>query len=198
MDKSNYSVYIGNLDEKVSDRVLYDILIQAGRVIDLHIPRDRETDKPKGYAFAEYESEEVAAYAVKLFSGLVTLYKKTLKFAISRQDKSTASLPVATNPMVNSSPKPRPYHVPYDNTDFSSQSPRLTSSCRFPENKLNYVQAKVPSDVSMHQPNGYRSYHDSVNYNYSRGVFGAVLNSVSHTRSGRYERRDSLNYNPSY
>ncbi|GAY35916.1 hypothetical protein CUMW_278940 [Citrus unshiu] len=27
------NVYIGNLDEKVSERVLYDILIQAGRVL---------------------------------------------------------------------------------------------------------------------------------------------------------------------
>lgn len=73
----------GNLDERVTDRVLYDILIQAGRVVDLYIPRDRETDKPKGYAFAEFESDEVAEYAVKLFSGLVTLYKRTLKFAVS-------------------------------------------------------------------------------------------------------------------
>nr|POF25889.1 spliceosome-associated protein 49 [Quercus suber] len=52
----------GNLDERVSDRVLYDILIQAGRVIDLYIPRDKETDKPKGFAFAEYESAEVTIY----------------------------------------------------------------------------------------------------------------------------------------
>jgi len=66
----------------VSDRVLYDILIQAGRVVDLYIPRDRETDKPKGFAFAEYETEEIAGYAVRLFSGLVTLYNRTLKFAV--------------------------------------------------------------------------------------------------------------------
>lgn len=66
----------------MNDRVLYDILIQAGRVLDLYIPRDKETDKPKGFAFAEYETEEVAEYAVKLFSGLVTLYNRTLKFAV--------------------------------------------------------------------------------------------------------------------
>lgn len=77
------TVYIGNVDERVSDRVLYDILIQAGRVIDLHIPRDKETEKPKGFAFAEYETEEIADYAVKLFSGLVSLYNRTLKFAVS-------------------------------------------------------------------------------------------------------------------
>lgn len=66
----------------MNDRVLYDILIQAGRVLDLYIPRDKETDKPKGFAFAEYESEEVAEYAVRLFTGLVTLYNRTLKFAV--------------------------------------------------------------------------------------------------------------------
>lgn len=76
------SLSVGNLDERVSDRVLYDILIQAGRVVDLHIPRDKESGKPKGYAFAEYESEEITNYAVKLFSGLVTLHNRTLKFAV--------------------------------------------------------------------------------------------------------------------
>ncbi|KAK4391338.1 Splicing factor 3B subunit [Sesamum angolense] len=81
-DNSNSTVYIGNLDERVSDRVLYDILIQAGRLVDLYIPRDKETDKPKGYAFAQYESQDIAHYAVNLFSGLVTLYRRTLKFAL--------------------------------------------------------------------------------------------------------------------
>ena len=70
------------MDERVSERVLYDILIQVGRVVDLYIPRDKETERPKGYAFAEYETQEIAEYAVKLFSGLVTLYNRTLKFAV--------------------------------------------------------------------------------------------------------------------
>uniref|UniRef100_A0A1S4CI79 Spliceosome-associated protein 49-like n=1 Tax=Nicotiana tabacum TaxID=4097 RepID=A0A1S4CI79_TOBAC len=85
----NCTVYVGNLDERVSDRVLYDILIQAGRIINLYIPRDKENYKPKGFAFAKYETEEIANYAVKLFSTSVTLYGRTLKFAISRQDKSS-------------------------------------------------------------------------------------------------------------
>lgn len=88
---TNCSVYVGNLDERVSDRVLYDILIQAGFVIDLYVPRDKETDKLKGFAFVKYETEEIANYAVKLFSNLVILYNKTLKFAIAR--------PMATPPI---------------------------------------------------------------------------------------------------
>ena len=37
----------GNLDERVTDRVLYDILIQAGRVVDLPFP-DNMVDIPAG------------------------------------------------------------------------------------------------------------------------------------------------------
>ncbi|KAD1124718.1 hypothetical protein E3N88_43254 [Mikania micrantha] len=101
------TVYIGNLDERVTDRVLYDILIQAGRVVDLHIPRDRETDKPKGFAFAEYESKEIADYAIKLFTGLVTLYNRTLRFGIAGQDKSASNTQMSPIIASNSSFKSR-------------------------------------------------------------------------------------------
>lgn len=56
-------------------------MVQAGRIVDIHIPRDRETNRPKGYAFAEYETEESADYAVRLFSG-VSLNNRMLKFAV--------------------------------------------------------------------------------------------------------------------
>lgn len=82
------TLFIGNLDDKVDEKVLYEIMIQAGPLIDLYIPRDKETNRHKGYAFAEYETEEIAQYAVKLFSGLVCLYNRSVRFAISGQDKS--------------------------------------------------------------------------------------------------------------
>ncbi|XP_078440927.1 uncharacterized protein LOC144710948 isoform X2 [Wolffia australiana] len=85
------TVFIGNLDEKVTERTLYELLIQVGRVIDLHIPMDKITNRHKGYAFAEYETEEIAKYAVRLFSGLVSLHNKTLRFSMSGQDKQNAS-----------------------------------------------------------------------------------------------------------
>ncbi|XP_006645105.1 splicing regulator RBM11-like isoform X3 [Oryza brachyantha] len=103
------TVYIGNLDEKVTERVLYEVLVQAGRVVDLYIPCDRETSCPKGYAFAEYETEEIAQYAVRLFSGLVRLYGKPLKFAISGQDKPTSNGKETSNPVM---PKLNPVPLP--------------------------------------------------------------------------------------
>ncbi|CAK9313956.1 unnamed protein product [Citrullus colocynthis] len=136
------TVYVGNLDERVSDRVLYDILIQAGRVVDLHIPRDKESGKPKGFAFAVYENEEITNYAVKLFSNLVTLHNRTLKFAVSGQDKSSPSITSSSNV----SHKSRSYIVPGYSNEISQHSNHLSTSCRFSTYPENHVEDKTFGD----------------------------------------------------
>ncbi|XP_008807001.1 splicing factor 3B subunit 4 isoform X1 [Phoenix dactylifera] len=176
------TVYIGNLDEKISERVLYDILIQVGRVIDLYIPRDKETNRHKGYAFAEYETEEIAEYAVKLFSGLVRLNNKTLKFAISGQDKPSQNTisPITPKPF-SPLPKPLPMHsVHAPDTDASRANP-VTTAQELINYRVSggthsispaYPQASAEGLISRGLCNG--------NYEYSRRVLGAMLNNVSH------------------
>ncbi|KAL1823499.1 hypothetical protein DCAR_0311404 [Daucus carota subsp. sativus] len=161
------TVFIGNLDERVSDRVLYDILIQAGRVVDLYIPRDRETDRPKGFAFAEYETQEIADYAVRLFSGLVTLYNRTLRFAISGQDK----------PAFGSAPKVRQYNDSEDITPHSAPH----SSYMFSSQRSGYAQVRTPPGVS-HEYNRPRS-SDRNGYTYNGGrLFGSAFDSTTRSR----------------
>ncbi|KMZ66209.1 Splicing factor 3b subunit 4 [Zostera marina] len=87
------TIYIGNLDEKVTERVLYDILIEAGRIVDLYLPQDKDSGHHKGFAFAEYETEEIANYALRLFSGVVYLCNKLVKFGMSGQDRSSQRKP---------------------------------------------------------------------------------------------------------
>ncbi|CAL5095075.1 unnamed protein product [Urochloa decumbens] len=157
------TVFIGNLDDRVPERVLYEILIQVGRVVDLHIPRDKETNRQKGYAFAEYETEEIAQYAVKLFSGLVRLHNKTLRFAISGQDKvdrpsSNGSMPV---------------------------TPRIAGYGISPNHSYGtHPQAPSSGLPGRELSNG--------TYEYSRRVFGSVMDDVS-----RRATREPVPY-PSY
>lgn len=82
---------VGNLDEKVDERVIYEIMMQAGPLANVYIPRDKETGRHKGYGFAEFTTEKSAQYAVSLFSGLVSLHKKLLRFSISGQGKETVT-----------------------------------------------------------------------------------------------------------
>ncbi|KAE8655921.1 RNA recognition motif-containing protein [Hibiscus syriacus] len=147
---SSCSVYIGNLDERVCHRVLYDILIQAGKVVDLYIPRDKETDKPKGFAFVEYENEDVADYAIRLFSGL-----------ISGQDKASQNpLSAAT------SATSRQYHGVVNHIEISQQLKRSSTPSRIPDYSAHYTQVLHPPGVSHHS-NGYRSRFNDTNYEYS-------------------------------
>ncbi|XP_059641632.1 uncharacterized protein LOC132283655 [Cornus florida] len=192
-ENASRTVYIGGLDERVSERVLYDILIQAGRVVDLYIPRDKETEKPKGFAFAEYETDEIANYAVRLFSGLVKLHNRTLKFAISGQDKPSPSLSTATKSTLNSSPRPTPHLVTFNNTEGSPNSVRSSTLCR---QEINYAQEPAPPGVTP-PPNGYRSHSDGNSYGYTRRVFGAALDNISQSRLSRSNTNNSINY-PSY
>ncbi|KAK9748957.1 hypothetical protein RND81_02G092800 [Saponaria officinalis] len=179
------TVFVGNLDERVTERVLYDILIQAGRVVDLHIPKDKETDKHKGYAFAEYETEEIADYATRLFSGLVTLYSRTLRFAISGQDKAPAKTASASRYTSNSPNSSRFNPGPLNSMEDPYQPTRFSSSGRRPTNPAHHESELLPPGVEP-DSGAYRSRHESYNYDYSRRVFGATLDDMGRSRSGRY------------
>ncbi|CAB4289016.1 unnamed protein product [Prunus armeniaca] len=192
---SKSSVYIGNLDERVSERVLYDILIQAGRLVDLHIPRDKETDRPKGYAFAEYESEDIAEYAVRLFSGLVTLYNRTLKFAISGRDKPSLNTPSTVASASSFSHKLRSAPSPINSMEISPNSIGL-STPRISDFPLNYPPVPTPPGVNK-QSNGYGLPNNGNNYEYSRRVIGATLDTISRSRSRRHDMSNPISY-PSY
>lgn len=193
----NSTVYVGNLDERVTDRVLYDILIQAGRVVDLYIPKDKDTDRPKGYAFAEYETEEIAEYAVRLFSGLVTLYNRTLKFAMSGQDKSSPNLTTAAaTPLSSPSFQQMPRPLLSEYVEISQRSMKLSMSSRLAATPINNDQEPPPPGVS-HRSSGNMIHLGSNGYDFSRRVFGATMESTNHSRSGRYDTSSPITF-PSY
>ena len=45
----------------------------AGKVLDAKVPTDRETGRPRGFAFVEFEDDDAAAKSISLLNG------KTLK-----------------------------------------------------------------------------------------------------------------------
>ncbi|KAJ4713859.1 Splicing factor 3B subunit 4 [Melia azedarach] len=185
---SGCNVYIGNLDERVSERVLYDILIQAGRVLDLYIPRDKETDKPKGFAFVEYETQEIADYAIKLFSGIVTLYNRTLKFALSGQDKISQNPSGSITPLSSRKSRSDPVPVPVNSMETSHHSMRISAPCRVSANPATHYSSEEPPPPGVTpQNNGYGTHLNVTNYEYSRRVFGTTMDSISRSRSRRYD-----------
>jgi hypothetical protein len=61
-------VFVGNLDFKTTRDEVEALFAQVGAVRDVFLPMDRETGRPRGFAFVEYESDEHAAQAIEKFN----------------------------------------------------------------------------------------------------------------------------------
>lgn len=80
------TIYIGNLDERVTDSLVWELFLQAGRIVNVHLPKDRVTQSHQGYGFVEFNSEEDAEYAARIMNQ-VRLYGKPIRVNKASADK---------------------------------------------------------------------------------------------------------------
>lgn len=62
------TLYVGNLDERCTDSLVWELMLQAGPVVNVHLPKDRVTQAHQSYGFVEFASEEDADYAAKIMN----------------------------------------------------------------------------------------------------------------------------------
>jgi RNA recognition motif-containing protein len=62
-------VFVGNLSFDVTRDELVEAFGAVGRVVDAKVPTDRETGRPRGFAFVEFESDEVAERCIQQMNG---------------------------------------------------------------------------------------------------------------------------------
>ena len=63
------SIYVGNLSYDVTREDLNDVFGEYGTVKRVHLPVDRETGRPRGFAFVEMETEAEEASAIDDLNG---------------------------------------------------------------------------------------------------------------------------------
>ena len=63
------SIYVGNLSYQVNQEDLTEVFTEYGTVKRIHIPSDRETGRPRGFAFVEMESEANEQKAIDALDG---------------------------------------------------------------------------------------------------------------------------------
>ncbi|TYZ67080.1 hypothetical protein PybrP1_003875 [[Pythium] brassicae (nom. inval.)] len=80
------TLYVGNLDDKVSEELLWELMLQAGAVSNVHMPRDKVTNTHQNYGFVEFRTEECAEYALKVLN-MVQLYGKVMRVKKASHDK---------------------------------------------------------------------------------------------------------------
>ncbi|XP_078490543.1 splicing factor 3B subunit 4-like [Ciona intestinalis] len=88
------TVYVGGLDEKVAEPLLWELFLQAGVVVSTHMPKDRISGSHQGYGFVEFLAEEDADYAIKILN-MIKLYGKPIR--VNKASSHQKNLDVGAN-----------------------------------------------------------------------------------------------------
>ncbi|KAG8954737.1 hypothetical protein FRC04_011170 [Tulasnella sp. 424] len=93
------TVYLGNLDERCTDALVWELMLQAGPVVNVHLPKDRISQAHQGYGFCEFLTEEDAEYACKIMNQ-IKLWGKPIRVNKASSDKK--QLDVGANLFIGS------------------------------------------------------------------------------------------------
>ncbi|KAG7707097.1 hypothetical protein KL932_004855 [Ogataea haglerorum] len=72
------SLYLGNLDPKVDETLLYELFVQFAPVKSIRLPKDKVLRTHQGYGFVEFFNVKDCEYVLNICSGL-SLYDKVLR-----------------------------------------------------------------------------------------------------------------------
>ncbi len=62
-------LFVGGIPYRTSDEELQQLFSQAGEVVSVFIPTDRETRRPRGFAFVEMADDASADKAISMYDG---------------------------------------------------------------------------------------------------------------------------------
>jgi len=93
------TVYLGNLDERCTDALVWELMLQAGPVVNVHLPTDRISQAHQGYGFCEFLTEDDAEYACKIMNQ-IKLWGKPVRVNKASSDKK--QLDVGANLFIGS------------------------------------------------------------------------------------------------
>lgn len=85
-------LYIGNMSHETTEQDLRTMFGEAGTVDAVEVIMDRQTGKPKGFAFVTMNSQADAEKAISMFDGK-DVNSRTLKVNIAkaREERSPAA-----------------------------------------------------------------------------------------------------------
>jgi splicing factor 3B subunit 4 len=89
-------IYVGNLDDRATDSLIWELIIQVGRVYEVNLPKDNVSEKHRGYGFVQFYSAEEAYYAIQIMNG-IKLFGHPLKINYRNFDKGTGTRSVGAD-----------------------------------------------------------------------------------------------------
>lgn len=131
------SIFVAKLDFAVTDDELNDMFAEYGTVSKAHIAKDKETGKPRGFAFVEMSNDEETSAAVKGLDGR-SINGREIVVKLAEDRSSGKPAPRSAAERTGSGSSPRPTYTPpapkeespFLNEDSSSSSDVIKPSKR--------------------------------------------------------------------
>ncbi|XP_061683968.1 RNA-binding protein 7 isoform X2 [Syngnathoides biaculeatus] len=101
-EEADRTLFIRNLDIRVTEELLFELFLQAGPLIKTKIPKDGD-GKQKTFGFAVYKHEESVPYAMQLLNG-TSLFGRMIHVQF-RSGSTHSNSPVHSSP-TSSTPNP--------------------------------------------------------------------------------------------
>lgn len=84
------TVFVSELAPEVTEDLLWELMLQAGPVVSVHIPKDRATNGHSGFGFAEFAAPKDADYAARIMNG-VPLFGRPIRAVKSKFGRNLGS-----------------------------------------------------------------------------------------------------------
>lgn len=84
------TVYVGNLDERFAEPLMWELMTQMGPVVNVHMPMDRVSRQHQGFGFVEFDTPESADYASRCING-IRLFGKPVRVNKASADRQRAT-----------------------------------------------------------------------------------------------------------
>ncbi|NXS56167.1 RBM7 protein, partial [Brachypteracias leptosomus] len=100
--EADRTLFVGNLDPKVTEELIFELFHQAGPVIKVKIPKDKD-GRPKQFAFVNFKHEESVPYGLSLLNG-IKLFGRPIRIQFrsgsshTSQDSSSSCSPHRASP----------------------------------------------------------------------------------------------------
>ncbi|KAJ7983927.1 hypothetical protein DPEC_G00369430 [Dallia pectoralis] len=109
-DETDRTLFVGNLDPKVTEELLFELFLQAGPLYKVKIPKDND-GKQKAFGFVCFKHEDSTPYAMNLHNG-ASLFGKTLKIQFRAGSSHINNAQNSQNKIPANTPNPHaPQHI---------------------------------------------------------------------------------------
>ncbi|KAF7231978.1 hypothetical protein EG68_08786 [Paragonimus skrjabini miyazakii] len=119
-EKTARSIFVGNIPYEATEEKLIELFGKAGPVIGFRLVYDRESGKPKGYGFCEYNNPAIAASALRNLQN-IEFNGRPLRIGPAAGEQNSAELALS-NPAVGP-----PLESPYGDTCDPQAAPEAIS-----------------------------------------------------------------------